>query len=821
MYTLFLVCTIVGGTVLLLQVGLSLMGLGLDHVAGHFGDFGHGDLGSHSGDFGHGDAGGDLGNHGGDAAGHDVGDTGGDGNNHHPGLSRLGRLLTFQTILAFTTFFGVGGLASLESGRGPFAAVPIAMSTGVISMIVLGSLFHALGRLQGDGTVHMERAIGGKGRVYLRIPGDNTGAGKVTLVVQERTVEVEVRHPWARTANRRGDRRHPDSRPAHHRGRRRGQLRRQAGPAVRVSDRRDSRQNIFKSTRLQRGRFSMNGPFLFAQSANDLIEGGSNGFWWMVGAFLFAVALFSILMTALKCYKRCPSNKILVKWGVKTGNRSAKCVHGGGELVFPIFQDYDYLSLEPIQIEIPLRGALSFENIRVNVPSVFTVAIGSDPEIMQNAAIRLLGLSREQISGQASDIIFGQLRQVIASMAIDEINRDREKFLENIQSSLEGELRKIGLVLINVNITDLTDDSGYIDAIGRKAASTAVNQAEIDVAEQQKRGAIGIALAQQERSIEVANAEKAREIGTKTAEREKAVRIADLQREEKTGVETAQFQQQAAVKLAERDMRIKLADADAEAIKGENEAKANVAASNADLAFKQAESFQLGETRKREATAAVNEAQYRAETKAALAMAEKVEAEKRAALEAVAKAEKAKVVVDAEAAAERRRIEAEGEAKAIFAKLEAEARGNYEILAKKAEGLRELVSACGTAQDAFQLLMLEHMDKLSETAAQAISNIKFDKIIVWENGGGGGNGRDGVGSTANFLQNMAKTLPPMLQIMQDIGGVQMPEYFGKMVEPDAEKPSPAKTNGAATTTAANAAADVPSPPRRSKRDDSA
>jgi len=519
--------------------------------------------------------------------------------------------------------------------------------------------------------------------------------------------------------------------------------------------------------------------------------------WPVIGAALFALALFGIVTTALKCYKRCPSNKILVKWGVGSGKQTAKCVHGGGELVVPIFQDYNYLSLEPIQIEIPLRGALSFENIRVNVPSVFTVAIGSHPQIQQNAAIRLLGLTREEISSQASDIIFGQLRQVIASMTIEDINRDRDKFLENIQESLESELNKIGLVLLNVNITDLTDDSGYIEAIGRKAASTAVNQAEVDVAEQQKRGAIGVAQAEQEKAVQVAESEKLQEIGTKTAERDRMVHVAELAKEQQIGVETAQFQQEASVKQAERDMRIQLAEADAQAIAGENTAKAKVASSNAELSVQEAEAYQIGETRKREAEAAVQEAQYRALAKAALAEAEKVEAEQRAKLEAQAKAEKAKIIVDAEAAAERRRLEAQAEADAVFAQLEAEARGQYEQLAKKAEGLKQIVSACGGSQEAFQMLMLEHMDRLSETAAQAISNIKFDKVVVWDSGQNGhaANGEPR-GAAAGFLRDMARTLPPMMQIMQEIGGVKMPEYFGKMVGTEDSDTEPSSTNGA-------------------------
>ena len=127
---------------------------------------------------------------------------------------------------------------------------------------------------------------------------------------------------------------------------------------------------------------------------------------------------------------------------------------------------------------MPLQDALSIENIRVNVPSVFTVAIGTETgRYGKRSWCDCWGLNTAQVKKQAEDIIFGQLRQVIASMQIEEINRDRETFLHNIQSSVEPELRKIGLILINVNITDITDESGYIEAIGRKAASEAIQKA--------------------------------------------------------------------------------------------------------------------------------------------------------------------------------------------------------------------------------------------------------------------------------------------------------------------------------------------------------
>ncbi len=495
-----------------------------------------------------------------------------------------------------------------------------------------------------------------------------------------------------------------------------------------------------------------------------------------IAAILLAILVFSTLMLYLRFYKRCPSNKILVIYGKTSSGNVARCVHGGAAFVWPIIQDYQYLSLEPMQIEIPLRGALSMENIRVNVPSVFTVAVGTDPATMTNAAIRLLGLDFDQIRQQTADIIFGQLRQVIASMGIEDINRDRDKFLENIQSSLEPELKKIGLVLINVNITDLTDESGYIEAIGRKAASQAIEQARIDVAVQEKHGNIGVAEAEREKAISVAEASKLREIGVNEAQREQAIRLADLAKEREVGEQRAAFERESQVADANREKRIRIADADAKAYSGEAASKADIADAEATLKVKQAEAYQLGETRRRESQAAVLEAENHALAKAAIAEAERVEAEQRAKLEATAKAEKARIIVDAQAEGERKRIDAEAEAAAIFAKLEAEAKGQFEILAKKGDGLKKIIQACGTAREAFQLLLLEHMDHLAEVSAKAISNIKFDKVVVWE-----GNGSNGRGSqTSRFLSDLAHSLPPMLQVMRDIGGVDVPDYLASL-----------------------------------------
>lgn len=515
-------------------------------------------------------------------------------------------------------------------------------------------------------------------------------------------------------------------------------------------------------------------------------QGLPDGIPWVaiavIAVLLFAVSLGLVVVAR---YKRCPSNRILVIYGKVTRGQSSKCLHGGGAFVWPLVQSYGFLDLEPIQIEVPLKGALSAENIRVNVPSFFTVAIGTDPATMQNAAIRLLGLKIEEIKSQALDIIFGQLRQVIASMSIESINRDRDVFLKSVQHNLEPELEKVGLVLINVNITDITDESGFIEALGRKAASEAIQQAEVDVAEQVKRGAIGVAAADRDREIEVSQAVKLKEIGTKDAEREMSVRVAELAKERSVGEKRAEFERDVQIKEAERQKRIEMAKADALAVTGENTSREQIADSEARLKVAQAEAYQISETRHREAEAAVQAAQYKAEALAATEKAKKVEAEQRAQIEAPAKAAKARTVVDAEAEAEKLKIEAagraqarvleaEGEAKAIFARLEAQARGEYEILAKKGEGLSKIVAGCGSAEQAFQLMMLEHLDHLAETSAKAISNIKFDKVTVWDSGTGEGGGASG------FLSSLGRSVPPLMNVMKDIGGVEMPAYFGKL-----------------------------------------
>lgn len=437
--------------------------------------------------------------------------------------------------------------------------------------------------------------------------------------------------------------------------------------------------------------------------------------------FGFAVFIFSR-------YRKCPSDKILVVYG-KVGtnedgtSKSAHCIHGGGIFIVPIVQAYQYMDLTPISINVPLTNALCRQNIRINVPSIFTVGISTEPGIMQNAAERLLGLRPQEIQELAKDIIFGQLRLIIATMDIEEINSDRDKFLASVSANVESELKKIGLRLINVNVTDITDESGYIEALGKEAAARAINDAKKSVAEKERDGSIGQA-------------------------------------------------------NAERDKRIEVAKADATAIEGENKVKIQVAESHAIRREQEAEYMRRAVVAEKVAQANSLKESYMAEKEAEEIRALKEKATLEADTLVQVEIEKKRLEVQAAADAEQIRIRAKGEADAIFAKLEAEARGNMEILVKQAEGLREIVNAAGdNANDAVKLIIADKLEELVRIQVEAVKNLKIDKVTVWDNM----NGANGGSTTSNFLSSLIKSVPPLNELFKS-AGMQLPEYMGKEVE---------------------------------------
>ncbi len=452
---------------------------------------------------------------------------------------------------------------------------------------------------------------------------------------------------------------------------------------------------------------------------------------------IIVVILVVTLAAILSRYKRCPSDKILVIYG-KTGRTreggisSAKCIHGGASFVWPVFQNYAFLDLKPISIECNLQNALSKQNIRVDVPCRFTVGVSTEQDSMTNAAERLLGLSVDSIQSIATDILFGQLRLVIATMDIEEINSDRDKFLANVSTNVEAELRKIGLKLINVNVTDIRDESGYIEALGKEAAAKAINDAKKSVAEQNRFG----------------------EIGKAEADRDKDIRIAETN----------------------RDTRIKTAEANARAVEGENNSKITIANSDAVRREKEAEAARIAVAAEKVQAAKALEEAYKSEREAELARAEREKATQTANIVVPAQIAKEKAIIEAEAEAEKIRRMAQGQADAIFAKMDAQARGTMEILSKEAEGFGKMVtSAAGDPQKAVLMLIADKLPELVKTQVEAVKGINIDKVTVWDTGKGG----DGKSTTASFISGLMQSVPPLEELFK-MAGMELPSYLGKV-----------------------------------------
>ena len=444
---------------------------------------------------------------------------------------------------------------------------------------------------------------------------------------------------------------------------------------------------------------------------------------------LIIVGVLFVTFTAILArYKRCPSDKVLVIYGKTGRDSSAKCIHGGAAFIWPVFQSFQFLDLNPISIECNLTNALSKQNIRVDVPCRFTVGISTEPDVMTNAAERLLGLSQDEIRGIATDILFGQLRLVIATMDIEEINADRDKFLAAVSQNVEAELRKIGLKLINVNVTDIRDESGYIEALGKEAAAKAINDAKKSVAEQNRYGETGKA-------------------------------------------------------MADKDTRVNVAAADADAVKGENAAKIEIANSDAQRREKQAEAERLAVAAEKVQAAKALEEAYKSERDAEIARAEREKATQQANVVVAAQIEKEKAIIEAEA--EQLRRKAKGEADAIFAKMDAQARGTLEILAKQAEGFGQLVAAAGgDAQQAITMLITDKLPELVKTQVEAVKGINIDKVTVWDSG----KSENGKTATANFVSGLMGSVPPLEELFK-MAGMSLPGYLkGKPEEAPAEEP---------------------------------
>ena len=532
-------------------------------------------------------------------------------------------------------------------------------------------------------------------------------------------------------------------------------------------------------------------------------------------AILVVVVIVSFI-GILSRYRKCKSDEVLVVYGKTSGEKSAKLYHGGAAFVWPIIQGYEFLSMKPLQIDCKLTGALSAQNIRVDVPTTITVAISTDPEVMQNAAERLLGLLSEDKQNLITDVVYGQMRLVIADMTIEELNSDRDKFLSKVRENIDTELRKFGLYLMNINISDIRDAANYIVNLGKEAESKALNEAQANIEEQEKLGAIKIANQIKEREtkvaetrkdqdiaiaetkkqqeISVANADKDRISQVAIANAEKESQVAKAEAEKNINIEKANTEKESRIAELNSDMEIKKADAEKKAAIGRNEAGKDIALSNSELAVTQADADKKAGEAAARSEAAVQAAREVAQKEVEEAKAKKIESALKAQKIVPAEVAKQEAILQADAVAEKTIREAEARAKALLAqaeaeasairmKLEAEADGKKKSLLAEADGFRAMVEAAeSNPAIAIQYKMVDQWKEIAGEQVKAFEHINLGNITVFD----GGNG-----ATGNFLNQLVKQVAPSLGVLDKLP---IGETVKNIIKPDEKgKDDPAPT----------------------------
>lgn len=544
-------------------------------------------------------------------------------------------------------------------------------------------------------------------------------------------------------------------------------------------------------------------------------------------AAILAVVVILTVIGILSRYRKCKPDEVLVVYG-KTGGekKSAKLYHGGAAFVLPIIQSYDILSMKPMQIDCRLTGALSSQNIRVDVPTTITVAISTDPDIMQNAAERLLGMHDEEKENLITDIVYGQMRLIIADMTIEELNADRDKFLDKARKNIDNELNKLGLYLLNINISDIRDAADYIINLGKEAESKALNEARANIEEQEKIGAIKIANQQKERETAVANTKKEQEVNIATTEKERATIVANTEKEKEVTLAVTEKEKQIGVAEADRDRaaaiaktlsekessiakaqaelevnkaeadkfeevgknkaeaekrytmaiqdseaQIKKAEAEKNAAVGYNNAQKEVAVSESELNIVKAQSEKKAGEERVKAEAAIKTAKEIADKEVEEAKARKIEAALKAEKIVPAETYKKESILQADAEAEKIRRQADAEAAAYMAKARAEAEAIKLKLEAGAEGKKKSLMA---EAEGFQAMVkaaesnpaiaiqYKMVDQWKEIAGEQVK--AFEHINLGNvTVFDGGNG-----STGNFLNNMIKTVAPALGVIDQL-----------------------------------------------------
>lgn len=388
-------------------------------------------------------------------------------------------------------------------------------------------------------------------------------------------------------------------------------------------------------------------------------------------------------------YKRVAPNVIGVFYGMsykyidaenKVQKRGFRTVTGGGSILLPLLEKYQEMSMAAFQVDIKEAKIPSAKNVRVSIEGVATCRISNAPEDQHNAVQAFLGKSPEEINAFVGQILKGHIRSIIGKLEVNELLRERGKFNEMVVTESAEEFRKLGLQILTLVIQDVSDEHGYIEALGKQEIAATMRDANIQVAEADKETAIRVAEAKKETDVKTSNA--AREAAEATAQND--AKIAEAQR-------------QLALQVAENKRLVDGKNAEAalagELVKAEQEKKLRVAQADRDMAEAEAQigvqaQQRLRKEKELEATVIVT---AEANRKAALIKAEgdQQAAEFQAKTVGIqAEGNRTAAVTTGQGEAEKRKLQANAEAEATKVTLGAQAEGSQKVALATAEGTK-------------------------------------------------------------------------------------------------------------------------------------
>jgi flotillin len=477
-------------------------------------------------------------------------------------------------------------------------------------------------------------------------------------------------------------------------------------------------------------------------------------------AILFVI--FLLILSVVALWKKVPQDKALVVTGLKK-----RVISGGGGLVVPMLERTDRISLENMKIEVKTAGALTEQGVDIVADGVAVIKVKSDKESIL-AAVEQFNTGNEAktinvIEDIAKDVLEGKLREIISKLTVEEIYKDREKFASQVQEVAALDLADMGLEIKAFTIRDISDDNGYLQALGKKRISEVKRDAEIAEAEASKETKIKTAeanrLGEEARLIsetQIAEAAKEKELKVQAyrKDQESSRASADLAYEIEANIVKKQ--------VTETEMQIEI-------VKRQKEIEVNEV--NKQLAETQ---MQIEIVKKQKETELATQEAVRREQELEATVVKEADADKYR-KEKEAEAAKYKEIQNAQARAEAIRLE--GMAKSEARKLEGMA--EVDIIREKGFAEAEAMTKKAEAYKLYNDAAITHMiiEKLPEIAANVAAPLaKTEKIVVVDNGGGD---KSGAAKVSGYVTDIVASLP---ETVEAITGVNIKETLSRVTK---------------------------------------